>query len=203
MEQEALGEIIDELIIGAVSGNSKIPNVANLDIYNATSTSINVINDSGKNAISFANMSGTIIIEVPENITKFSVKTNTTGSNLYLRGSNNKTSWSNVLRLNTSTYTQYHEVENTYKYYSFTPDYTSFTFYMTDFKYDATTNKYTYNDVPTKNREILKCYVEYEGSASNNTLNNKQIDTILGSGKYYELMYDESNDRFIAHEERV
>ena len=36
-----------------------------------------------------------------------------------------------------------------------------------------------------------------------NTFNGEQVDTLLQSNKYYELLYDKPNDRFIAHEERV
>ena len=36
-----------------------------------------------------------------------------------------------------------------------------------------------------------------------NIFNNKSIDTLLQYDKYYELLYDETNDRFIAEEVRV
>lgn len=48
----------------------------------------------------------------------------------------------------------------------------------------------TPNDMPTTSVTLYK-------------FNEKPIDTLLQSGKYYELLYDEPNDRFIVNEERV
>mgnify|MGYP003313229782 CR=1 FL=1 len=50
------------------------------------------------------------------------------------------------------------------------------------------------------NQRVLLMAPNDISSASNNNLNNIQIDTILTSSKYYELVYNQSQNKFIAQE---
>lgn len=201
-QEEKLNQIVN-LIQGEYQRDEQIANVENLGFYNRTSSDYSIFTsaDGDKIAIQLHNSWAQRTIEIPSSIKTFKVRTNSTGNNLYLRGSNDKSSWTNYYRLNQNT--QYHEINNTYKYYNITNDYNSVTVYLTDFTFDSKINKFTYNEIPNKNNEILKVCVNYDGDASENTLNGKPIDTILLSGHYYELMYDETNDRFIAEEVRT
>lgn len=87
---------------------------------------------------------------------------------------------------------------------------TSLTLQLNDFKVlhttvinDIVSNDYDYN---FSNNQIINIQATNDivtSGVDKNTFNSVNIDTLLEPNKYYELLYDEPNDRFIAEEVRV
>ena len=141
-------------------------------------------------------LSSNATLEVDSSIPEFTINCENgfDGSNSPYSGWVNITNTTNTDVVISNNYTYYHGKA---------PMVGSSTTLLKNFKVSGLNLNYVYDIPLTKNREIVKVYVEFVGLPTNNTLNGKPIDTILQSGKYYELMFDEPNDRFIAHEERV
>lgn len=141
----------------------------------------------------FCSYGNLVILEVDSAITKFDME----GGATYLVGSNDGTNWTNYHQSSSGKT----NIPNIYKYYRLDDSVNAK--YKNFIVGTLNKNKYTYDKPVTTDKQILKATVSYNGSAFDNTLNGKQIDTVLQSGHYYELMFDEPNDRFIAYEARV
>lgn len=131
---------------------------------------------------------------MPTNVSHFSIKLDT-GSNGEFYGSNDKITFTKI----TSVSTTIKEIQNTYKYYRCTGNVININNIKSK---NIVINSYTYEDINIDN-QILLIKPSFTGSVKDNTLNDKQIDTLLQSNKYYELLYDQPNDRFLAYETRA
>lgn len=177
---------------GRYESKQIIPNSKNYEIYFDTA------------AISGTNVYGggiristnSDILYVPSYISSFFVKAYD-NNEVRLEGSNDKVNWTSL----GNVYKAGKTISNNYRYYR--NNYNYGYGLVNDFDGVISSTEYSYNKPINKNKMALKVFIDIEEASSDNTLNGKPIDTLLQNNKYYELLYDEPNDRFIAHEERV
>lgn len=135
-------------------------------------------------------------IFIPNNITSFEIL----GYGKAVEGSNDGITWHSWY---TPTGANWISKNNDYRYYR-SNNTSSYPIRFRNFIGSSVKNKFTYNKTINIDKQILNAYISFgEGTVIDNTLNEKPIDTILKNNAFYELLFDEPNDRFIAYEMRV
>lgn len=143
-------------------------------------------------------------LEIPNNVYSFEVYMESSKW-LYATNAENPTfnDWTMILNGNNVT-TGYHTVINNYKHYMLYASSKNYSNWRNFLVKDGKKANYSLARKPILNNTILNVYIpSIEENIINNTMNNKQLDTLLQNNKYYELLYDQPNDRFIAYEKRV
>lgn len=191
-QQEIVPDETTTLTNGNYAVNSLIRNNKNWEIYNRSSGQYDTIVVQNSEILI---MSGTYIVEMPTNVSHFSIRTSY-DANCKIYGSNDNVIFTQIRSVPSTTT----EIQNTYKYYKNIGD--GIIYFNNIKSKNAVINSYTYENINIDN-QILLIKPSFTGSVKNNTLNDKQIDTLLKSNKYYELLYDEQNNRFIAEEVRA